>query len=272
MSRALATLRAAFDDPLLVRAGRGMVLTPLAESLQTPLERALAAVDRLGATGDFHPATDERLFRMIVPDIAGSFLIAPLVQRVSQAAPQVRLHVSGTEGDALQALVHDQVDLVVGAMTFEHPELYVRRVGVGTTWSVVVGAHAPSGEIGLDAWLAAKHVQITPAHRPDLPSRLDAWLERQGLKRTIAVKLGYVSAAAAILECTAYMLTLPTPMAREVHRHHGLRLQPHPLSRDLEALQLRMTWHQVHHRDAGHAWLRAMVAETVEQQTHAFAG
>ena len=34
VSRMLATLRTAFDDELLVRAGRGMSLTPLAKSLR----------------------------------------------------------------------------------------------------------------------------------------------------------------------------------------------------------------------------------------------
>src|SRR5471030_1405347 len=48
MSRTLARLRAATGDPLLARAGRGMTLTPHAETLRTQIgavaEAALAAL------------------------------------------------------------------------------------------------------------------------------------------------------------------------------------------------------------------------------------
>src|SRR5690349_4040592 len=45
MSRQLARLRELFADPLLVRDGRGMTLTPRARSLAAPLRRALAEVE-----------------------------------------------------------------------------------------------------------------------------------------------------------------------------------------------------------------------------------
>lgn len=262
VSRALATLRTAFDDPLLVRAGRGMALTPLAESLRTPLERALAALDRLGTVGTFAPAAADRVFRLILPDIAGLFVVAPLVERVASEAPGVRLHVVGSEGDALRALLEDQVDLVVGALVLDHPELVSRRAGAPFAWSVVTGPQGPS-TMDLDTWLAATHVQVTPSNRPDVPGVVDRLLEARGLTRHVAVKLGYVAAAPAVLARTSFLITLPTPMAREVARHPGLRLLPHPLSDALPPLTLRTTWHQVHHRDPGHAWLRALVAETV---------
>ena len=60
VSRSLATLRAAFGDELLVRAGRGMALTPLARALRTPVERTLASIDRLRSVGAFEPASASR--------------------------------------------------------------------------------------------------------------------------------------------------------------------------------------------------------------------
>ena len=41
MSRALARLRRHFDDPLLVRVGRELRLTPVAEALVEPVRAAL---------------------------------------------------------------------------------------------------------------------------------------------------------------------------------------------------------------------------------------
>src|SRR5689334_11663617 len=45
MSRRLARLRGLLGDPLLVRTGRGMVLTQRASALAAPLARALADLE-----------------------------------------------------------------------------------------------------------------------------------------------------------------------------------------------------------------------------------
>src|SRR5260221_9835706 len=69
MSHSLAELRALLDDPLLVRSGRAMVLTPRAEDLGPPLRKLLLDAKRLLAGGTtFDPATAERRFVIAAPD------------------------------------------------------------------------------------------------------------------------------------------------------------------------------------------------------------
>jgi len=46
VSNALARLRAALDDPLLIRSGRGIVPTPRAAALAPALARALRDLDQ----------------------------------------------------------------------------------------------------------------------------------------------------------------------------------------------------------------------------------
>jgi DNA-binding transcriptional LysR family regulator len=46
VSKALARLRAIFDDPLLVRDGRRMILTPRAEQLQPQVEEQCRELER----------------------------------------------------------------------------------------------------------------------------------------------------------------------------------------------------------------------------------
>ena len=65
MSRALGRLRDLFDDPLLVRAGHGMMPTPRAVGLVEPLASALHAIRRtLEPDEPFDPATTRRSFRL----------------------------------------------------------------------------------------------------------------------------------------------------------------------------------------------------------------
>jgi DNA-binding transcriptional LysR family regulator len=62
MSHSLAELRSLLGD--LVRAGRGMVLTPRGEALVAPLRRLLGDTERLLRGGiTFDPLTAERRFR-----------------------------------------------------------------------------------------------------------------------------------------------------------------------------------------------------------------
>src|ERR1700712_5082540 len=93
MSRTLTRLREATGDPLLVRAGRRMVLTPAAEALR---ERARAAVHEArallrpsGVAPDI--ARLQRTFTIRANDGFVEALGAALIAAVSAAAPLVRL-------------------------------------------------------------------------------------------------------------------------------------------------------------------------------------
>src|SRR5580704_5911946 len=61
MSATLGRLRAAFGDPLLVRAGRGLQRTGFADSLMEPLGEILHDIEQLLDAGSaFDPATARR--------------------------------------------------------------------------------------------------------------------------------------------------------------------------------------------------------------------
>ena len=64
-SAALARMRKLFDDPLLVKDGRGLRLSYLATSLVEPLREALNTIDGLVSMSEsFDPSTTRRSFSM----------------------------------------------------------------------------------------------------------------------------------------------------------------------------------------------------------------
>lgn len=265
VSRALGTLRSAFDDPLLVRSGRGMLLTPRAESLRVPLERTLASLDRLQVSGTFDPIRDERVFRILMPDVLGTLVVPRLMERVEREAPGLILQVLGSERDMLRALLEDEIDVVVAGPILEHPELYTRRVGAALPWSVLFGPAHPEDSMDLERWLAADHVMLSPHGRPDVPSRLAERLADLGLERIVRLHVGYLPAICETLLRTSMVTSLPTPMARHLaDRYPMLREAPHPM-KEMPALEARMTWHEAQHADDGHVWLRRALGEAVEE-------
>ena len=77
-SHALQRLRDLIGDPLLVRTGARMELTPRAQALRAPLAQALDQVRALFIPDNFDAASSERQFRLMMPDLAVELLMPPL--------------------------------------------------------------------------------------------------------------------------------------------------------------------------------------------------
>src|SRR5580693_9733983 len=92
-SHALQRLRDVLGDPLLVRVGARMELTPRAQALRGPLAQALDQVRGLFVPDDFDAARSERQFRLMMPDLAVELLMPPLMEKITVSAPTVQLDV-----------------------------------------------------------------------------------------------------------------------------------------------------------------------------------
>src|SRR3546814_20135725 len=81
VSAALQRLRQHFDDPLLVRIGRGMELTPKARALIEPVRNALVNINAaLESQPLFEPLTSERIFRIPMSNSFVLLYLPPLVR------------------------------------------------------------------------------------------------------------------------------------------------------------------------------------------------
>src|SRR5882757_9726308 len=89
ISHALTRLRYMLKDDLFIRSPKGMVPTPRAEQLALPVRSALDGLQRSLEPAQFDLATAQRSFRIAVDNYAALVLAAPLVTRISKAAPAV---------------------------------------------------------------------------------------------------------------------------------------------------------------------------------------
>src|SRR3954447_6272997 len=113
-SHALQRLRDLVGDPLLVRSGARMELTPRAQGLRAPLAQALDQVRGLFTPDDFDAARSERHFRLMMPDLAVELLMPPLMQKIARLAPNVRLDIVPWRAPAIfNAEFARTIDLVV---------------------------------------------------------------------------------------------------------------------------------------------------------------
>src|SRR6185503_12534019 len=116
MSHALARLRDLLGDPLLVREGRSMRRTALAERLLPRLRELLAEIEAtLLGHRRFTPAESARSFRIATNDYCGALLLPTVLAEVRRSAPGVRLEFHAYRGYApVHKLALGELDLAIG--------------------------------------------------------------------------------------------------------------------------------------------------------------
>jgi len=97
-SHALQRLRDLIGDPLLVRNGARMELTPRALALRAPLVEVLDRVRGLFVPDAFDAARSERQFRLMMPDLAVELLMPALMEKITKLAPNLRIDVVPWQG------------------------------------------------------------------------------------------------------------------------------------------------------------------------------
>jgi DNA-binding transcriptional LysR family regulator len=256
MSRALARLRETTGDPLLVRAGRGLVPTPRALELR---ERVSLLVQDAEAV--LRPAEKlnlKQLVRTFTLRTSDGFVenFGPsLITRIHQEAPGVRLRfVQKSNKDS--ALLRDgSVDLetgVVGDTT--SPEVRTRMLFRDRFIGVVRMGHSLSqGEITRSRYAAGQHVLVSRRGLDKGP--MDEALKPFGLERAIVTIVGGFSAALALARASDLIATVP-------ERHSGnLRADMYsfPLPVPTPEITVSMLWHPRMDADPAHRWLRGCV-------------
>jgi DNA-binding transcriptional LysR family regulator len=193
-SHALARLRDLIGDPLLVRSGARMELTPRAQAMRGPLAQTLDQVRGLFVPDDFDAARSERQFRLMMPDLAVELLMPPLMEKITKVAPNVRIDVVPWRGPAIfTAEFARTIDLVISIgdafKGFHRQRLYTDSDALAVRRGHPAGAKLKQRE----AFLNARHVAVViRGQNEDL---IDSWLRPKGIERRIALVVpGYLEA------------------------------------------------------------------------------
>ena len=262
MSRTLARLREATGDPLLVRAGRGLVPTP----------RALELRERVGQLVQDGKAVLRPAEKLDLKRLARTFTLRnrdgfvenfgpDLIARISKEAPGVRLRfVQKTDKDSAP-LRDGTVDLetgVVGKMT--GPELRVQALFRDRFVGVVrIGHPLSKGAITSHRYAAGRHILISRRGLDRGP--IDDALEPLELKREI-VTVGGFSEALALARASDLIASVP-------ERYTGILrdgMFSFPLPVPLPKITISLLWHPRLDADLAHRWLRHCVRDACAKQ------
>jgi DNA-binding transcriptional LysR family regulator len=258
MSRSLARLRKATGDPLLVRAGRGLVASPRAMELRDSVgQLVLAAQAALRPANTLDLGQLDRTFTLRASEGFVENFGARLLSRVAREAPGVRLHflhkldkTSGPLRDGTVDLETGVIDKAIGPEVRAQALFRDRYVGVVRT-----GHPLAKGRLSPARYAAAAHVLVS--RRENEKAHVDDALKALGLRRHIATTVGGFSAALALARASDLVAT--------VHERHtgilfaGMHSFPLPLA--LPLFTVSLLWHPRLDGDPAHRWLRGCVRE-----------
>jgi DNA-binding transcriptional LysR family regulator len=258
-SHALQRLRDLLGDPLLVRNGARMELTPRAQALRGPLAQALDQVRGLFIPDDFDAGSSERHFRLMMPDLAVELLMPPLMEKITQAAPNIRIDVVPWRGPAIfTAEFARTIDMVISIgdafKGFHRQLLYTDSDALAVRRSHPAGAKLKRRE----AFLNARHVAVViRGQNEDL---IDGWLRVKGIERRIALVVpGYIEAL-HVTARTDLVAFVPRRLIAALSKQLSLVTVTPPLDPGIdEQFMFYPTRAQM---DPGSIWLRKLMLET----------
>jgi DNA-binding transcriptional LysR family regulator len=258
MSRVLGRLREQLRDPLLVRAGRSMALSPRAEAMAAPLRRALAQVnDVLLEQRSFDPATSRRTFRIATVDYGVAVLVAPLIGAIAREAPGVAVVVEPLHDEVERDLQAGSLDLVLAPRRASIGSLVWTRLRSERFVSVARRSHPGlrrNKPPTLDEFCALGHIVVAAPERQS-SNPVDVLVAQRGKTRRVALRVPSFLAAFLAVADSDLVFTTGETVARRFATAFDLRVFETPLA--LGPLSLSMGWHERQRNDPGHQWLRA---------------
>lgn len=263
VSNALSRLRTQFGDPLFIRNGRCMEPTARAEDLfqiLTPLLDTIAIT--LSQTSDFDPAHSTGTFHIGLSDDVEYGLVPPLLRRLRQEAPGIRLVIHHTDCNRMSALLASGEISVGISYTSELPATSKRKF-LRMIRPMVLRADTARGGLSLDEFCRRPHAAV--ASMGSLVMDTDRALKRMGRSRQVVLDVPQFSALGVLLADSDLLAVVPDYVAKAMASGNQLRAEPVPM--ELSAFELSMVWRGVANNDPAERWLRSRFSELLSDNS-----
>src|ERR1700722_11485283 len=212
MSRALERLRDMFEDPLLVRNGRGYQRTVRGERVLRDLESLIPQLENMVRGEKFNPAQSREVFRMAMSDHASMIVLPSLLASMRRAATHVKLEVSASRADTFEDVAAGRINTYLCAE--EAPPSLESETLFTLDFVCLVGAALPvrARRLTLKQYLGFQHVLVEI--REGQQALVDRALSQVGVKRNVALALPFFVPAIFAIAQTDLILTVPRRLAK----------------------------------------------------------
>jgi DNA-binding transcriptional LysR family regulator len=257
ISHALARLRVMLKDPVVVRSGRSLRLTPRALAL-APVAASMCEAARglLADAPDTDPKGWQDTIRILGSDYALAAWVFPALAMARTEAPGVRfasLSLDAAEWE--RQLIDGAADLAIRDQRPANPKL--RWLTLAKEHYVVVmrpGHPLGRGRLNLDRYCGAEHALVSVSGG-GFHGSVDAQLAESGMTRNIIVSVPSFLAGIDLVRQSLLLLSIP---ARLAQNYRGL-LVSRALPVPSPSFEVTLVWHARTDASRPHVWFRALV-------------
>ena len=258
VSNALARLRETFNDPLFVRTAQGMVPTPMAQNIITPVRSALQLLRvSVQESRSFVPEQATKTYRISMTDLTEAVILPHLASRIRRMAPNINIDSFLVKRrETTKELAAGRLDFAIDAPL--NTDTQVRHVKLFEDHHVCVmrPGHplAKKERITLDDYLAQSHIHIS-SRRNGL-GHVDLALGKMGLHRRVVLRSQHYQMAPLVMESTDMVMTVHERFAKR-HNLHAVAL---PID-DVPPIETHLFWHESTDQDPANRWMREQIIE-----------
>jgi DNA-binding transcriptional LysR family regulator len=247
MSGVLARLRFMFNDELLVRVGRQMERTPLAEDLIEPLRACIRDVELLLSSRlTFNPATENRMFNIATSDYLSFLLLGPLIEQLSERAPGISLRIMQVDDTRVDQLANDVIDFVIMpseiSLTLPSKMVWKDNQEVGDTFTENQYLQLPHLVSGQESSGVA-----------------DGHLNRLGVQRHIGASVQSFLLAPFVISGTRMVTLIHRRLGERLSHCAGIRLIEPPF--EFPIIRESIFWNPRHTNNPSHTWMIEQISE-----------
>ncbi|WP_255602141.1 LysR substrate-binding domain-containing protein [Glacieibacterium megasporae] len=265
MSRTLTRLRTVTGDPLLVRAGRGLVPTPRAIEMRDVVHRLARDVRAVLApqAGEIDIAQIDRIFTIRAGEGFVEMFSAPLVTAILASAPRARLRFAPKPDKNAEPLREGQIDLEIGVLGGFAPELRTRLIFRDRFVGAARAGHPVlANTVTPESYAACRHVAAS--RRGVFTGPVDDAFAELGLHRETVVVVPGFSDALRIARRSDLIALVPGSCFKS--NDPGLDgISQFQLPVQTPEIAVLAMWHPRMDADPVHRWLRGTVIDVCHQ-------
>ena len=260
ISSSLGRLRHHFKDDLLVKRGRRMVPTSLADSLRAPVRDILVHVQQVAdARPQFDPASATHTFVVVASDYVAATLLADAVSHLQKVAPNVTIVSRPLTEQNIERFVRGDWDLLImpriPAVSGLETKLLFREQFTCIAWSK---NKAVGTKVTLKQYLSHTHV-IVAFDYPMLMGFDEVFLRQFGHHRHVSAVVPNFTLLPMFVTGTNHLATIHSRLARRFAKDLPLKIVKPQIA--FPVVEEHLCWHRHRDRDTAGAWLRQFLSD-----------
>ncbi len=255
ISYTIDRLRAAFADPLFVRAGRGIEPTTRCRQIIGGVGELLDSMAALAQPPEFNPLESGETIVVSCNHLERSILMPDIIRRLQKEAPGVHLRVVQSMVQGHRQLSGGSCDILLSPVQANTANLYRRKLFEDRYVCVVAADHPLANQrMTMARYQKCRHVAVTydGGWRPLYMEAAEA----HGMELKIAVEMPSSGDLLGTVEGTELVLTIASALTRNVDDRFKVLASPFDAR-----VTIYQFWNTRTHHSAAQRWMRNVIAE-----------